>query len=202
MSIEVHEKSDYAAHEARQKGNEFYKKSEYFKALLLYNQSLCYAESKHELAFGYANRSAAYFKVHQYDKCMRNILLARNHGYPENKIKKLREREFECKKLMNELKPDPTEDPWNFFKLSYEPNPKVPFLVNCLEIRNSNAGKVLVTNQDLKPGDIIAITDTIFRFADPTARCHRCSYCFADCLMDLEPCNGCAAGEIMEHNSN
>lgn len=178
--------------EFRNQGNAHYKKKKNFDALLCYNLAICHAElGSEELAIAYANRSAVYFEVGLYEKCLKNIQHAIDNGYPAGKLKILEDRRQRGTKLMETNKTDPHDDSWNFFKLSYEPNPNIPFLAGCLELRNGE----IFTSRDLKGGDIVAITDSVFRFPDPTARLHRCSYCFADCLLDLVPCNGCTKGE-------
>lgn len=178
--------------EFRNQGNVYYKNKKNFCALLGYNMAICYAAiGSEELAIAFANRSAVYFEVGMYEKCLKNIQLAIDNGYPAGKLKNLEDRRQRCMKLMETNKYDPHDDSWNFFKLSYESNPNIPFIVDCLELRNGE----IFTSRDLKEGDIIAITDSVFRFPDPTARLHRCSYCFADCFLDLLPCNGCTKGE-------
>lgn len=193
------ETSNEFAENCRINGNQFFKQREFFKSLLNYNLTLCYAEDREQRALAYANRSAVYLEVKQYEKCLKNIQLALEHDYPKEKKKTLESRLAKCNKLMEKYKPDPSDDPWNFFKLSYKPHPKIPFLAECIEVHKEEAGWQagvfkMTTNRELKAGDIIAITDPLFRFADPTARIHRCCYCFKDCLLDLIPCAGCTQG--------
>lgn len=50
------------------------------------------------------------------------------------------------------------------FKLSYKANPKIPFFIDALELReDAKNGKHLITTRDLKGGDVIAVIDKPWR---------------------------------------
>lgn len=189
-------KNNKEATKLRNFGNDHFEKNEFFEALLKYNHSLCFAEPGSDcVGLAYANRSAVYFEVKEFDKCIENIELARNSNYPSDKLKKLIEREESCITLMKTFVPNPDDNPFNFFKLSYPPNRRYPGIVDCLALNNNQKfGNHIVTKQALKTGDIIGIEDPIFTAASPDARLHRCSYCFKDNLLHLLPCNGCTSG--------
>ena len=56
------------------------------------------------------------------------------------------------------------ENPFEFIKLSYEPNPKLSFVANCLVLNQSDKfGRFFTTNRDLKVGDIVAIEKPHYR---------------------------------------
>lgn len=171
----------------REKGNKFFCKKEYFEALSLYNDALRYAEiNSKQLGLAYANRSAVFIKTKLYKASMENIRLARQNNFPSESLPKLIERENECKAFVN----TPMEETWNdFFKLSYQPNPNFPFLVECLELKKHERGMFLSTKHDLKAGDIIGITEPIFRI--PVGTVYRCNYCLADQFLNFIPCPGC-----------
>jgi SET and MYND domain-containing protein 4 len=104
-----------------------------------------------ERSHAYANRSAVYLEVKEYQLCLDNIQLARNSGYPVEKLQTLKDREEKCKNMMeSEVKSD-DDDPWNFFKLSYPANEKIPFIADCLELKkNEKFGRHIVTNRGKK----------------------------------------------------
>jgi hypothetical protein len=143
----------------------------------------------------FANRSAVYFKLNHFDLCLENIQLARDNNYPQEKMEKLEKHEQECKELMKKLKPNPYDDPFNYFKLSYPSNPKYPQMVDCLELRKDNKGVHVMTTRDLQTGDIIAIEDPVNPTTYDGARLHRCNFCLKDQLMNLLPCSGCTFGK-------
>jgi SET and MYND domain-containing protein 4 len=186
------------AEKARNDGNVFFRNSKFCEALLEYNKSLCFSVvGSEDVALAYANRSAAYMNLKEYDLCLKNIELAKKSGYPNPKMKKLEIREAECKQAMETHQPDPYDDPENFFKLSYPPNKKLPCLAECLELRvDEKFGRHIITTQDLKTGDIIGLTEPTFRLFDKRARLHHCSYCAKSSIkMNLIPCSGCSEGE-------
>lgn len=154
-------KSNEKAEILRSEGNKFYRERRFFKALLLYNESLCYAEPTSEnVGLAFANRSAVYFEMKFYEKCLKNIELAKRHQYPESSCEIINKRFDKCEDSLRGQKPinDPKSDVWSFFKLSYPPNKKLPYIAECLEMKTSKKyGRHVITNQDLKVGDIIVI---------------------------------------------
>jgi SET and MYND domain-containing protein 4 len=150
---------------------------------------LCHAEIGSEnLSLAYANRAAVYLEVKEVDKCLENIELARAHGYANEA--KLKEREEKAKKLKENLVEDPENDPKNFFKLSYPAHERNPSIANCLEIhKNEQFGRHVVTNQDLNPGDVIAVEEPMFKRILDCARYLRCSNCLKPNMLSLIPCD-------------
>lgn len=188
-------KSNVISDKIRQDGNKRFGKGDYFDALSKYNEAVRYAElGSKQMGLGYGNRSAAFLKVKQYKACLENIELARKNHIPDELLTKLLEREIECTDLMKKCR-TPTEESWNaFFTMSYNPNPKFPYLADCLKLKKHKDGWFLAPNRDLKAGDIIAITKPFVQFPIDTSS-YRCNYCLADKFMNLIPCNGCA--EVM-----
>jgi hypothetical protein len=119
-----------------------------------------------------------------------NIQWARENEYPADKIQKLNEREEKCKKLMAKEVKDPADDPLEFFKLSYPANPKIPFIVDCLEIRGTGKfSREIYTKRDLKAGDVIAIEDFGFSRMICMGQYNRCCLCLKVNMMNLIPCH-------------
>lgn len=188
-------KNDNLAEEHRKKGNEMFARSKHYEALEFYNKSLCFATtgSKNQ-ALAYGNRSAVYLEVEEFDKCLENIKLARAAGFPKEKLDRLNEREGICTKRMQQEEPNDDDDRWNFFKLSYPPNENYPGIVNCVEMRtNKKYGRHIITNQDLKVGDIIAVEETPFKALCVSAAYVRCANCFKSNKMSLIPMETCAS---------
>jgi len=172
----------------RSEGNKLYAEKKFFDALIKYNESLCYVEPGSEnLGFAYANRSAVYFEVKLYSKCLNNIQLARSHNYPEKNFEVLKKREEKCIEFIkHQVARD--ADPIEFFKLSYPANNKVPFIANCLEVKtNEKYGRHIVTNQSLKVGDVVAIEEPFCRVINGNFIHQRCANCLKDNMLDLIP---------------
>jgi SET and MYND domain-containing protein 4 len=133
----------------RNEGNSMYQQSKFYETLESYNKSLMSSKPNSlERAPAFANRSAVYFEVKQYQLCLDNIQLARDSGYPVEKQQILKDREEKCKKLMEKEVKSDDDDPWTFFKLSYPANAKIPFIVDCLELqKDKKFGRHIVTNR-------------------------------------------------------
>lgn len=197
--------------EFRKQGNQFFslKNQDYVRALELYNQSICYAEwDSEEMGIGYANRSAIYLAWKKYELCLENIKLAQEHGYPSHLMEKLTKRSADCEKELAKKKKnghggggddDDDEDDEDDEvilapKLSYAPHPKVPFIADCLEMRESvEQGRFIVTNRDLSVGKVIAIEDSFCSWTLPSVRYQRCAMCLEECDYNLIPCKQCTS---------
>lgn len=181
----------------RATGNQHYASKNYVEALLKYNESLLFAEpGTEDISLAYANRSACFFHLAEYEHCRNNIKLAIDNDYPASKLIKLHKRDKECKELMTDGDRNTEYDPMSFFQLTYPCNPRIPFLSKCLELKtNDKYGRYVVTNQNLNPGDIITVTEPFFKIFDRCARLHSCSYCAENSMLfDLIPCPGCVEG--------
>lgn len=169
-------------------GEEKFGKGANYGALCSYNKSLLCSkkcEAKQLMALTYGLRSAVYFKVNQYERCLENINLAKVSEYPTHQFPKLELLENHCKDLIQQQQ-HPVEDPRNFFKLSYPANQKIPFIVNCLELReDQNSQSGIYTKQDLKAGDMIAIEEAILNFMDSYFAL--CSNCTKQNMLNLIP---------------
>lgn len=145
----VSEKSQDKADSYRVDGNNFYKNLKFYEALESYNKSLCAAlPGSKAFALAYANRSAVYLEVKEYQLCLENIQAARKAGYPKDKIDQLNEREARCEMKKMEKDEEKAQDSKDFIKLSYPANEKIPFIVESLELReNRKYGRHVVTNQ-------------------------------------------------------
>jgi len=192
-------KSDSTCEEFRKEGNQFYQQNKFIDALAYYNKALCYAEKidSKEAALVFANRSAVYINLGLPELCLKNIEHARNAGYPAEKVQSLNNREKKCRKMIVQKDPaakeEEVKDPVNdFFKLSYPAHEKIPFLANCVEMReNKKYRRGLYATQDLKPGDVIAIDEPVMKSLYKNGLYKRCTNCIEVKDMDLMPCSGC-----------
>lgn len=186
-------KNNSIAKEFRTVGNEHYKSLRFHKALIFYNKSLCHAiPSTIEFALGFANRSAVYFEIEEYEACIENIQLAINFKYPKDKLVKLMERHDKCVELIEYCEKNSLANPWNFFKLSHQTNAKIPYIVNCIEMRKSKRyGRHLIATQKLHAGDIIAIEKPFFKYIMNSSRFTHCANCLQSEKLNLFPCCEC-----------
>lgn len=189
-------KSNAKSLEYRRMGNDHFslKNQDYVKALELYNRSICFAEPKSEhLAIGYANRSAIYFEWGMYKDSLVNIELSRKvPGYPAKLNDKLDRREKAALEKINNGEYHDEEEDIEIPKLSYPPHKKIPFIAECMElIENEQFGRYIVTNRDLKVGDLVAIDEPFAMSLQPRLAYRRCATCFRERCYSLIPCETC-----------
>ena len=193
-------KSNKLAEAIRAKGYKVLQNGHIYEALLKFNKSLCLVEP-HSRTMGliYVNRAEAFHKLKLYEKCLNNIELAKEIQFPVEQKELLIDMEEKC--LENNDDGVKLDNPWDFFKLSYPPNNKLPYVVECLEVKSDKKyGRYITTNKPLNVGDIIAIEKPFFKIikTDPeddeypeTNVYQYCASCLSDNLMDLIPCPHC-----------
>ncbi|CRK88878.1 CLUMA_CG002591, isoform A [Clunio marinus] len=191
VAVSVKSKDQNEPEFLRNEGIKFYNEGKFFEALESYNKSLCKTKlGSIDDALAYECRSVVYFDVNQYQLCLENIQFARDNGFPNERIHILDEREEKCKILLETQEKCNDDNLWKFFKLSYPPNPKIPFIINCLELHKSEIfGRYVVANQDLFPGDIIAIEEPVFKSVHSEAQHTRCATCVKSNKLSLIPSN-------------
>lgn len=92
-------KDSAKASQFRLEGNEQFKIKRFYDALLKYNSSLQYSSSdqnENNIALAYANRSAVFFHLNEFQLCLNDIESALSAGYPGKSIPKLLERKINC----------------------------------------------------------------------------------------------------------
>jgi SET and MYND domain-containing protein 4 len=196
--MEKSKKSEKRSLKNKERGNQCYTSKDYREAIIFYNKALCYAESNLQLSFIYANRSAAYLESKRFKECLDNIQLAKDLGYPQEKMPKLLAREENCKNLMisniNKVNKD-EEAVKNFFKLSYKSHPTIPFIIEGIELRRSEEfGRYLITTRNLNVGDIIAIEEPYLKYLEKGhfIKFERCANCLRYNNLNLIPCKECS----------
>lgn len=194
-------KSNKIAEAIRIKGLKMLQNEHLYEALLKFNKGLCIAEpASKTMGLIYLNRAEAFFKLRLFGKCLNNIELAKEATCPTEKKEFLVELEEKCLEHNDDVNVD-CENPWEFFKLSYPSNKKIPYVVDCLEVKTDKKyGRFITTNRALKVGDIIAIEKPFFKILKtdtedveyPESNMYQyCANCLDDNLMDLIPCSLC-----------
>lgn len=145
------------------------RKKKYFEALENFNKALCLSEvGSADVSLAYASRAEVYSEIREAEKSLENLKLAAGARRKDSLEKSLRDS--------------------SFFKLSFPPNEKIPFVANCLELKDDvNFGRYIITNQTLRPGDIIAIEEPFFKIVDKSAYHLRCSNCLKSNKMNHTP---------------
>jgi SET and MYND domain-containing protein 4 len=187
------------ANEFRAIGNQHYKSHNFHEALQNYNKSLCHARPNSlEFALCFANRSAVYFEIEAYEMCMENVELAINFGYPKDKLETLTDRHERCREILLLLNEAKNNDKDSLLKLSHPSHAKIPFIVDCVDMRSTkNFGRHLITTRELKAGDIIAIERPFQKFIMNDSRYSHCANCLKSEKMNLFPCCQCNYSKLL-----
>lgn len=171
----------------RQEGNEMFVNHKWEDALERYNESLCFAEPGSQvISLAYANRSAVFFRLNQFDRCLKDIELAKKAGYPDHMRPKLEQREMDCLKCIDDGAQCDTQP----MKLSFEPDVQFPCLANVLQVEKDTNGKCkVVAKEDIDVGQAIMLENSFIsylfdRFAS------KCNICLR-AHVNLIPCNKC-----------
>lgn len=88
------------------------------------------------------------------------------------------------------------QDKWNFFKLSQPASERIPFIADCLEVKENDVyGRFIATTKDLQPGDIVIIEEPFYKVIGSSERNQRCAVCLKQNMLNLTPCSKCATGK-------
>jgi SET and MYND domain-containing protein 4 len=191
-------KSTLKANEHRLAGNEAYKSCKFREALVSYNKSLCHAiPGSREFSLAFANRSAVYFELDEFELSLENIQLAVDcGGYPEDKLQVLMARREKCFDALQVDERGNQKNPRNFFKLSGA-NEKIPFVIDAVEMRETKRfGRHLITNRALKTGEVICMEKPLYKLIMNNARFSHCGNCLKSDMLNLFPCCECNYGEF------
>lgn len=167
----------------RIRGNIHYNAKEFQLAIGFYN--VCLASSNQwNRGIVFANRSAAYLAIQSYQDCIDSGKLAKEFFLPDNVMKKVMARE----KAANEgLKLSNLKSVTDRMKaqLSYQPHKYIPSFARCLSLKDiHNLFGGIVTNKNLRPGDILVVEPPLMMF---TSSLNKCSHCLRTCG-STQPC--------------
>lgn len=158
----------------------------YKSSIELYNRSLIFAETGTEnVSLAYANRSAGFFQLKKYDKCLIDIDHAKKANYPKKLMPKLDKRKEDCLRLLQthvEIKRK-FEQP----KLDFDADENFPCMANVVEIkRNDEFGRLLEAKCDIDVGKTVLVEESFVSVGtgDVQVLCFTClrrNMCFVAC---------------------
>lgn len=172
-------------------------KKNHQNALENLNQTLCFAQMKTEIfADAFAERAKIYREMKKYQKCIDNIQSALQSSVSDEKTKTYKKFQDEILAEISSSS-ESEEESCKFFNLSHEPHKKIPFIAECLDVKENDVyGRYIMTNKDLKTGDIVVVEEPFYKVADLKVRHTRCAVCLEQNLLDLLPCSKCSTGEF------
>lgn len=176
----------------RKQGNIEFLRKNLVKSLDSYYSALNYAETDDKKALCYGNISAVFFESKQFQCCLDSIEKARKlfRFTTEAFIVKTTERQKKCEEILKQHIKQPKNQQ---LQLSYPQNPRFKQVINCIEERSDGGG--LFAKNDLKVGDIIAITEPIMRSKNVVLTSN-CKNCLKDLfqtggVISCEKCTNC-----------
>lgn len=157
---------------------------------MLIIRSLCYAKTKFQRDLAYSNRANIYFKLKLYKDCLKNLRKIEFHDFSKKERKQILQMKETCDNNLQDYEPDPKEDPWNFFKLSYKANDKIPFIIDRICSERDEFGQVGVfAKKKIKAGSIIAVEKSFINLISDSERYSRCCWCASSNKLNLIPCD-------------
>lgn len=189
-------KSNKVASEFLVKGDKFLAEEKFSEALESYNNCLRFAQNSSVESLAFAARAKIFYRAKLQRECSENIQLAKNNAniIDDDFDRDLLDIETKVTSTTSTMESD---NKWKFFKLAYEANHKIPFITNCLEVRQNDIyGRFIITTRDLNPGDVIIIEEPFYKILAPQEKHRRCSICLKQNSLNLLPCPTCSTGNF------
>lgn len=188
-------KNEKLAQKHRENGNELFSSNNFAAALDSYNKSLTFGRKSENLSLCYANRSAVYFELGMFQKCLENINIAKGLKLPAHVMAKLNKRAEDANRGL--LLSENENMKFNCFdKLSQSASEHQPFIVDCLEGSNLDDLKKreIRTKNALAAGDIISKeTKPFSKLLKRKLIFSHCTFCLStDAAMSMIPCKSCS----------
>lgn len=179
----------------RNTGNIHYQNGEFEVALMYYSKALALAPlTSGEYSKSLGNRSAALYRLGQYEECLKDIKRALEAGYEDNLKPKLMKRMNSCKEIL-----DRQHTVYDGLKAAREKlfamSPKLHENILCanvpLYVCSTEANKREIrAKEDIAPGQLISNEKPFAFHISPQFHTLRCYNCFAKSFV-LIPCNHC-----------
>ncbi len=183
------QKSDKKSAVFNANGMKAFETNDWREAMKFYNASLCFAEINSEyISLAYANRSACFFRLKMYEKCLVDIELAKQANCSTNLLPELDRRRIDCLELM-----DGSDEFGEFVpKLSYEDDVNFPGMANALQIEfNNNFGRHIIAKTDISAGQTILVEEA-FTSRSVGIQHINCSACLKT-TMNFIACERCTS---------
>lgn len=167
--------------------NRALKMGKFIVAIYYCNRSLSLAENESEnIGLAFATRSECFFQMKWYNKCLIDIDLAVNAGYPQNLMSNLESSKAKCLKLIEEADLSEMIEP----KLDFEPNKQLPSMADVLKIEYSDEfGRMITAQCDIPAGKVVLVEKPVMTIHN----CNKIELCNTCGKMNtnLVPCENC-----------
>lgn len=192
----VAQKSDEKSSTFYSNGNRAYETGDWREAMKCYNACLCFAEINSKiLSFVYASRSACFYQLKMYKKCLVDIDLAKRANYPVHLLPELYEQRRRCMERMN------CDDEFGEFVpiLSYDNDENLPGMANVLKLQyDKNFGRHIIAKTDISVGKTILVEEP-FTSRLVGIQHINCSACLKT-MMNFIACQHCTSALFCDSN--
>lgn len=183
-------KSDVLSNRLREEGNIEFAARNWTNAIKAYNYALCFAENDSEtLCHAYANRSACFFELDQFESCHKDIKLATDTAECSDELKQMiNQHQKDCDDFIGN--DNPIENTVHTPKLVFEPNEEFPCFANVLQLdRQTKFGYRITAKNDIDVGQRIFMEESMVSTLI-NDQYMRCSVCLTR-HNNLIPCEKC-----------
>ncbi|KAK7078356.1 hypothetical protein SK128_023497 [Halocaridina rubra] len=155
-------------------------------------------ENYNSLYLAYAKRSMVLFELGHYQQCLRDISLARGCAQEQSALEQRRKQCLEKLENVNDSKySTPTTISHEFCQNRssipkiLSPNPTVPCLSSACKVAYTpEKGRHILADDNINPGDIIAIEKAYCTCLYNEHRANHCANCTRECVAPI-PCSEC-----------
>ncbi|XP_055295158.1 SET and MYND domain-containing protein DDB_G0273589-like [Sitodiplosis mosellana] len=178
-------KNQTVASDFDSQGNVHFERTEFHKAMELYNQALCFAEMDSQKGLLYAKRALCFFNLYMYAECIADTKLALNTELPFEWKSKMNEYQEKGTKLLSTTEYRKPIAP----KLSFDADTTFPCMANVVQINKNGLETNIVAKSDIGIGQTVLLERAFTSIAVgyDTAVCFTC---FKMCT-NLMPCADC-----------
>lgn len=184
----LYAKSNAVAKEKRKLGIKCFHNRDWNDAIDWFNESLCFAENgSKSVATAYAHRSACFFNLKWYEKCLADIELAKDHNY--HLMDDLAKRKESCLAHIAQRNQNGRSDN---LQLQSHLNEHGYFAgaSDIIELKIQNGGRYAIeAKRDIDVGEIVAV-DKAFTKTLYTIYGWKCNICLKS-NTNLVPCKRC-----------
>lgn len=182
----------------RNRGNEFFQKSEDFKAWQYYNLALLHAPLKSDqYPLALANRSAVFFSMEKFNECIKDIQTIFSMKYPGRLKEKLLKRQSLCEEALSSLDLNPDipksydRKKKEYVTMQHANDPRYPCASSKLKVvNNDEMGRHVIAKEDINVGEVLVQEEPYTVLLQKSQYLFSCSYCLSRDL-NLLPCQKC-----------
>lgn len=180
-------KCDKMSKTIRQSGNEYFHNRNWNDAIENFNESLCFATiGSPNMGFAYANRSACFFNLKLFDKCLVDIELAKRNNYPKHLFPELEKRKDSCLKHISEQQSTINNDA---IQLNCSEDEHFHGMSSAIKMHTQSGAHSMIAKQDIQVGEVVAF-DKAFTKTLYTIYGWKCNICLKS-NTNLVPCKKC-----------